>query len=185
MEVSDRIKQLLSINDVISHYGYQVDRKGFISCPFHNEKTASLKIYQESNSFHCFGCGANGDVIKFVMLLYSVDFKQAVKQINSEFYLNLFEKPTLSQARKNKLLLESIAKKKRAKEIRQAYNKYAYRKMVEYLHYLWKLPSSTDRQHDIDFMRRLMSQFIDMDDFNCTYDVDALIAALKTKFEGV
>ena len=48
MEVTDRIKQLLSINDVISHYGYQVDRKGFISCPFHNEKTASLKIYQES-----------------------------------------------------------------------------------------------------------------------------------------
>ena len=185
MDVSDRIKQLVSINDVLNHYGYQADRKGYMSCPFHNEKTASLKIYSESNSFHCFGCGANGDVIKFVMLLYSIDFMQAVKQINSEFCLNLFEKPKLSQARKSKTLLESITKKKQAKEDQQAYNKYAYRKMVEYLHYLWKLPASTDRQHDIDFMRRLMNQFIDNDNFDCTYDVDALITALKTKFEGV
>lgn len=54
--------------------------KNFIaSCPFHNEKNPSFYIYPETNTFHCFGCQENGDVIKLTMHLYGINFKEAVK----------------------------------------------------------------------------------------------------------
>ena len=39
-------------------------------CPFHNEKTPSFTIYQEKNSFNCFGCGISGDIYSYVMEKY-------------------------------------------------------------------------------------------------------------------
>lgn len=54
---------------------------GFVICPFHNERTASLKIYKESNRFHCYGCALGGDVVDFVMKKYDLDFIEAVKML--------------------------------------------------------------------------------------------------------
>ena len=84
---SERIKAALDIDRVVSFYGYEPNRQGFVSCPFHNEKTASCKIYPQSNSFYCFGCGAGGDVIDFVRLLYGLDFRQACVRLESDFGL--------------------------------------------------------------------------------------------------
>jgi hypothetical protein len=50
-------------------------------CPFHEEKHASFYIYPETNTFHCFGCQENGDVIKLAMYLYGVSFPEAVKML--------------------------------------------------------------------------------------------------------
>lgn len=55
----------------------KINRSGFISCPFHNEKTWSCKIYK--NRYHCFGCGADGDVIDYVMKTHNINFIQAIK----------------------------------------------------------------------------------------------------------
>ena len=84
---SERIKAALDINKVVSFYGYEPNRQGFVSCPFHSERTASLKIYPKSNSFYCFGCGAGGDVIDFVRLLYGLGFGQACLRLESDFGL--------------------------------------------------------------------------------------------------
>ena len=52
---------------------------GFVACPFHNEKTPSLKIYPD-NRWHCFGaCGEGGDVIDFICKLRNLNFIEAVK----------------------------------------------------------------------------------------------------------
>ena len=51
-------------------------------CPFHNEKTASFHIWKD-NRYSCFGCNKHGDTIKFVMEYYKLDFKSAVRAINS------------------------------------------------------------------------------------------------------
>lgn len=75
----DDLKETYSMRDVIERYGIQIDRAGFCVCPFHNEKTASLKVYR--NSFYCFGCGSGGDIFKFVMLMDNCDFKTAVKSL--------------------------------------------------------------------------------------------------------
>ena len=84
---SENIKAALDIEKVVSFYGYEPNRQGFVSCPFHSERTASFKIYPESNSFYCFGCGAGGDVIDFVRLLYGLDFRQACIRLEADFGL--------------------------------------------------------------------------------------------------
>ena len=48
-------------------------------CPFHGEKTPSFSIYTENGSFYCFGCGAGGDVITFIMKIENLDYVEAVK----------------------------------------------------------------------------------------------------------
>ena len=61
--------------------------RGFASCPFHNEKTPSLSIKKEH--YKCFGCGAYGGIIDFVMNYFGLPFIQAVMKINSDFHLGL------------------------------------------------------------------------------------------------
>lgn len=65
MEITE-IKQRLSIATVLSHYNLHLDRHNFLKCPFHGDEDPSLKIYPETNTFNCFGCGAAGDVIEFI-----------------------------------------------------------------------------------------------------------------------
>ncbi len=67
MEISE-IKTRLSILTVLQHYGLECDRNHMLKCPFHGEETGSMKIYPETNTFNCFGCGRNGDVIEFCSL---------------------------------------------------------------------------------------------------------------------
>ena len=50
-------------------------------CPFHGEKTPSFNIYTETDSFYCFGCGAAGDVISFIMKIDNLDYVEAVKYL--------------------------------------------------------------------------------------------------------
>ena len=54
-------------------------RAGFVLCPFHNEKTPSLKIYKEQNKWWCFGCQQGGDVINFVIKKDNLSFAEAVR----------------------------------------------------------------------------------------------------------
>ena len=65
MEIKD-IKQRLSIIQVLSHYGITPDKNHHIKCPFHQDDKPSCKIYPETGTFHCFGCGATGDQIEFI-----------------------------------------------------------------------------------------------------------------------
>jgi DNA primase len=53
-------------------------------CPFHNEKTPSFYVVEDKNFFHCFGCGAHGDVIGFVMRADNLDFLEAVEKLAAE-----------------------------------------------------------------------------------------------------
>jgi DNA primase len=65
MEILE-IKQRLTIETVLNHYSLKPDRHHLLKCPFHDDKDPSLKIYPETNTFNCFGCGAAGDVIEFI-----------------------------------------------------------------------------------------------------------------------
>ncbi len=53
-------------------------------CPFHNEKTPSFTVSEEKGFFHCFGCGAHGDVIGFVMRQEGLSFPEAVERLAGE-----------------------------------------------------------------------------------------------------
>ena len=74
------IKADTNMADVLSRYGLKPNRSGFISCPFHGkDKTPSMKIY--TDHFHCFACGAHGDVFRFVMQMEHVDFRTAFAEL--------------------------------------------------------------------------------------------------------
>lgn len=60
-------------------YGFTPDRHSFICCPFHGEKTASMRLYEDY--FHCFGCGAHGDIINFVQRLKNTGALEAAKEL--------------------------------------------------------------------------------------------------------
>lgn len=53
-------------------------------CPFHNEKTPSFTVNEEKGFFHCFGCGAHGDAIGFLMQAESLGFPEAVERLAAE-----------------------------------------------------------------------------------------------------
>lgn len=50
-------------------------------CPFHNERRPSFYIYPETNTYHCFGCQENGDIIKLTMYLYGISFREAIQML--------------------------------------------------------------------------------------------------------
>lgn len=87
---AEEIRQRLTMREVVEHYGFQVNRANCIYCPFHvGDRQASLHIYPGSGGFHCFGCGAHGSVIDFVMLLFNCPFREAMGRLDSDFNLGL------------------------------------------------------------------------------------------------
>lgn len=57
------------------------NRGNFTNCPYHNEKTPSMKFYKESNTCYCFGCHKKADAIDIYRVLNGVDFTSAVRQL--------------------------------------------------------------------------------------------------------
>jgi len=94
------IKSKVSCFDAARHYGFEPNKAGYICCPFHHEKTPSLKLWNDH--FKCFGCGCYGDVIAFVRKYKNCDFPEAMNELNREFQLGLpldGEKVTLKEIR--------------------------------------------------------------------------------------
>ncbi len=76
-----RLRNANPIDTVMGSY-VQLVRRGrnyVCSCPFHSEKTPSCTIFTDTQSFYCFGCGAGGDVITFIMKIENLDFSEAVR----------------------------------------------------------------------------------------------------------
>ena len=94
--------------------GFAPKQKGksfWLSCPFHADKTPSLKIDADKQKFYCFGCGVSGDSISFVQKLHGLNFKEALQ------YLNLQEplKINSEQQRKRTLVKDFRQREKSLK----------------------------------------------------------------------
>ena len=130
MDMAADIRRLLTAQQVAGFYGFQINRSGFMKCPFHsNDNTASLKLYDGEGGFHCFACGAHGSVIDFVMLLFDLNFRQAVLRIDADFHLGLTSSRPDRAARS--AALEARREERRHKE--QAEKNF--RLMAQELHY--------------------------------------------------
>ena len=89
MDYANEIKSMVSMPELMERYGFSLNRSGFCKCPFHSEKSASFKAYPGTRGFYCFGCGAHGSVIDFVMLYFGLSFKDALAKINEDFSIGL------------------------------------------------------------------------------------------------
>ncbi|MBV9812262.1 MAG: DNA primase, partial [Acetobacteraceae bacterium] len=93
----DELRARVPIADVVGRRVRLIrsGREWKACCPFHNEKTPSFTVYKDR--FHCFGCGADGDVVSFVMQSQSVSFPEAVEQLAAEAGLEV-PRPTPAAA---------------------------------------------------------------------------------------
>lgn len=80
----EQVKDRMQIEEVVSQF-VQLDKKHKACCPFHNENTPSFTVTPAKGIYKCFGCGASGDAIKFVMDFERKEFIDAVKYL-AEFY---------------------------------------------------------------------------------------------------
>ena len=112
------------MREVLLHYGYQPNRAKFICCPFHNEKTPSMKIYEQD--YHCFGCGEHGDAISFVQKLFGLSFPDTLKKIDLDFRLNLYGEHSFDELRRSHYKQKQIQaeRKRKNQQKEQAENEY-------------------------------------------------------------
>ena len=82
--VFEAVKQSVSTREAAAFYGIKVKRNGMACCPFHDDKNPSMKVDQR---FHCFGCGADGDVIDFTEKLFELSPKEAAEKLAQDFGL--------------------------------------------------------------------------------------------------
>ena len=82
--VFEAVKQSVSTREAAAFYGIEVKRNGMACCPFHDDKNPSMKVDQR---FHCFGCGADGDVIDFTAKLFDLSPKEAAEKLAQDFGL--------------------------------------------------------------------------------------------------
>jgi len=103
-EFIHELKARCNIEDVISQY-VQLKRAGSNltgCCPFHSEKTPSFTVFRNNENFYCFGCGAGGDVITFVMKMENVDYVTAIEHLAARAGLTVPEDGNAMRARVNK-----------------------------------------------------------------------------------
>lgn len=85
MEIAE-IKASLTINQVLGHYNLSANKNQMLCCPFHNDKTPSLQIYPQTNTYCCFSsnCTAGtGDVIEFIRLMEKSSKHEAILKAQS------------------------------------------------------------------------------------------------------
>jgi DNA primase len=107
MGIIDEIRDRLDIVEIVSlHVPLRKTGKNFKgSCPFHSEKTPSFVVYPEDWGYHCFGCGAHGTGIDFVMAMQKLDFGEALRYLAEKAGITLPErhKDTEGDAQREKL----------------------------------------------------------------------------------
>ncbi len=90
-ESLDKLRERIDLIEVISGY-VEMKRSGAAYkalCPFHQEKTPSFMIQKGDTHYHCFGCGAHGDAIQFLMNYLNLPFVEAVELLAERFHVPL------------------------------------------------------------------------------------------------
>lgn len=123
MNTFQKVKSAVSTKDAAIFYGIKVKRNRMACCPFHPDKHPSMIV---DNRYHCFACGADGDVINFVEELFHLSPMDATKKLIADFGLDIeVRKPYKPTA-------EEIKREKEQEELR-AFLLYK-RDALNYLH---------------------------------------------------
>ncbi len=104
----DKVNEVIERNDivdVINEYT-RITQKGknyMGLCPFHREKTPSFSVSQEKQLYHCFGCGASGNIITFIEKMENVDFRGAVKILADRAGIDIEDKESPASRKRERL----------------------------------------------------------------------------------
>lgn len=92
MNEFQKIRESLNIIDVARDMGLQLDHNNMCCCPFHTERTQSMKFYGKDNGdnkFYCFGCGEKGDAIDLTAKMYNIPAREAAMKLNTDYGLGI------------------------------------------------------------------------------------------------
>ena len=95
------IRQLVNIRQAAEMYGMELNRAGMVRCIFHGDRNPSMKIYDDH--FHCYACGAHGDVTDLTAQLFCISKAEAVDKLYSDFGISGIRSPLTISPRKQEL----------------------------------------------------------------------------------
>lgn len=178
MDKAREIKSRVSVSAVVNRYGYNVNREGFMQCPFHQgDRTASLKIYPGERGWHCFGCNRNGSVIDFVMEHDGLNFSDACKKIDSMFSLGLYRELSFSEYRKQQREETQRAEQRRREQQESERDERCRLVLSLYHRWLWNRAERTSSvEWDIEYINRILDKTEPL-----TFDPIARVNALISK----
>ena len=82
------VKAAVTARQAAEMYGLKVGRNGLACCPFHHDKTPSMKV---DDRYYCFGCGVTGDAVDLTMQLFGLSSKEAALRLASDFNIDVDE----------------------------------------------------------------------------------------------
>lgn len=110
----DAVRNSVTMAALAGTYGMKINRNGFAKCPFHPDKSPSLKIYDGTKGYYCFVCNEGGDVIRFVQHHDRMTFEQAVRHIAGLFGIPISDGNTISADSKRRMLERRREKERQA-----------------------------------------------------------------------
>ena len=105
MDLFTQIKMAVSVKEAAEYYGLEVNRGNMVCCPFHADRTPSMKLNEDY--FYCFGCGAHGDVIDLAARLFSLSGYDAAKKLAADFGIAEQKPSVLAKLKRGKTQVES------------------------------------------------------------------------------
>ena len=161
--VFEVVKQSVTAREAAELYGIAVGRGGMACCPFHDDRHPSMKV---DTRFHCFGCGADGDVIDFTARLYDLSPKGAAEKLAQDFGLSYDSKAPIRR---------SYVRQKTEAQVRKEKREHGWRVLTDYYHLLRKweadyFPKTPDEDphprfleaiQKKDYMGYLLDAFLD------------------------
>ena len=124
MNLYEAVKSTVTTRQAAEAYGFKVNKSGMTCCPFHSDKTPSMKL---DKRFHCFGCGADGDVIDFVARYFDLNNREAARKLAADFSIGCenWKPPNREKLRQRQLQdLKRIQYKETEKEFYRIYTDY-------------------------------------------------------------
>lgn len=130
MGIYSQIKSQVSTREVAEHYGIKVNRPGMCRCPFHEDKTPSMKV---DKNFVCFGCQEKGDVIRFASKLFGLPPYDAAGKLIADMGLTVTagNRPEVQPGIRKKAKRERTEKQQFEQAVSRIYNVFC-----DYLHLL-------------------------------------------------
>ena len=100
MNLFESVKAAATARQAAEHYGLKIGQGNMACCPFHADRTPSMKLNEDY--FYCFGCGAHGDVIDLVARLFNLSSYDAAKKLAYDFGIDPDKPPAAAALRKPK-----------------------------------------------------------------------------------
>ena len=171
MSPFDAVKQNTSARQVAEFYGAKVNKNGMCQCPFHSDKTPSMKIDER---YYCFGCQETGDAIDYVSKLFNIGLRDAAVKICEDLSLE-YDKTT----QKTKSVSKPLRPQRSEAQIFAEAQKNIFRVLSDFRNLLmkWKReyePRSPDEEYHPHYVEAL--QEID----HVEYQLDTLLEGDST-----